>query len=235
LDNRFSTFISLYLKIWTQPRKTLRKILDDQPGYMVWLFVVFVAIFQALMPFFYAPFTGYLPLDMLVLIGICAILVFDSLGFFYFSWMTAFLGRVLGGKGTSKDLRTAYAWCCPPFCAALVLGQVGMIPNWLALMGGETHILALIRPQTPWQIWLRAFIYPLEFWTLFLLVINVSEAHKISSLRSFILLILVFVPTVIVGTIILTVVAITLIFTGLVNGNSFLMQYFYPLTHSIHP
>ncbi len=235
MDNRFSTFISFYFKMWTQPRKTIREILDAQPGYKVWLFVVFAGIFQALVPFFYAPFTGYLTLDMLVLIGICVVIALDILGFVYFSWMTALLGRALGGKGTFKDLQTAYAWCCPPFCAALVLGQASAIPNWLALMGGETHLLSLIIPQSPWQIWLRAFVYPLEFWTFLLMIINVSEAHNISRLRSFVLLILVFVPTVILGMIILMVVATLLIFAGIINGDSGLMRYFFQLTHPLHP
>jgi hypothetical protein len=214
MDNSFTTFISLYFQMWAQPRKTIRHILDNEPGYKIWIFVVLYAIAQAWLPIFYAPFVDYATLDMLVLAGIVISLAIDIAAFYYFSGMGTFLGRLMGGKGSFKDIQTAYAWAYPPACVAIVLLQVSQIPTWFALIGGENHILTLITtPQDPWQDLLRGLSLLLNFWTFILLITNLSEAHRISFLRSFVLTILVFVPMFFMTFVVL----VLLIVTGLIS------------------
>ncbi len=200
----------MYFKIWTHPREVIRKILDIQTGYQVWFLVILFAVFQALLPVFYAPFTSYLTLDILVFIGILISIALDSLVCLYFAGVGSFLGGIFGGKGSFKDIQTAYAWCYPPACVAIVLLQVSQIPVWQNLIGGDTDLLSLVAgPQALWQDLLRSISIVLNLWTLVLLIVNVSEAHQISALRSFVLIILLLIPLLIVGitAIILLVIA----------------------------
>ena len=214
MDNGFSTFVSLYFKIWTQPRVILRHILDNQPGYHVWTFVVFYAVFQAFLPIFYSPFAGRMTLDMLLLIGILISLVIDMGAFYYFSGLGYLLGRLLGGKGTFRDLQTAYAWSYPPACIAIIVLQVSQIPTWLRMMAGETNTMALLTvPQMAWQGSGRVLSLLLNLWTLVLLVVNVSEAHKISKWRSFGLMVLLLIPITLVGI----AGTLLLVFSGLIQ------------------
>src|ERR1035441_9192339 len=214
MDNGFSTFVSLYFKIWTQPRVILRHILDNQPGYHVWTFVVFYAVFQAFLPIFYSPFAGRMTLDMLLLIGILISLVIDMGAFYYFSGLGYLLGRLLGGKGTFRDLQTAYAWSYPPACIAIMVLQVSQIPTWLRMMAGETNTMALLTvPQMAWRGSGRFLSLLLNLWTLVLLVVNVSEAHKISKWRSFGLMVLLLIPITLVGI----AGTLLLVFSGLIQ------------------
>jgi hypothetical protein len=121
---------------------------------------------------------------------------------------------LLGGKGGFKDMQTAYAWAYPPACVAIVLFLAGHIPTWFVLIGGENHIFTLLTlPQDPWQELLQTSAFLLVFWTVILWITNVSEAHQISVLRSFLLIVLSMIPVFVAGI----AGIVLLIFAGLIS------------------
>ena len=195
MRNKFTIFIRRFFKIWIEPRQTLRAILDEQPGYHVWTFIVVYAFFQAFEPEYYFFFAGRGPLDVQLLIGLVISIGFDVLALFFFSGFWLMIGKWMGGKANFKEVMTAYAWSYPPSIIGIILLQLGNIPKWLTLLSGETDLKSLLaRPHMSWESPSQGISLLLVGWTTVLLVINLSEAHKISIPRSIALVLTILVP-----------------------------------------
>lgn len=192
MDHGIATFLRFFFRVWTQPRQVMKTILSQEPGYHVWTFVVFYAILQAFQPEFYILFLGKTTLDMLLLAGILISVGADVAACLFLNACFYFVGRLMGGKGSWKDILTAFGWCYPPAIIGIIFLQLSNIPQWLRISAGETDVMTLIRePRVAWQSGCQALSFLLAMWTLVLWVVNISEAHKISIPRS---LVLVLVP-----------------------------------------
>jgi hypothetical protein len=195
MGNRFRVFFRRFVKIWVEPRQTLRSILDEQPGYHVWTFVLVYAVLSAFQPLLFVPFLGRLPLDLLFLGALLFSIAFDVILLFFFSGFWYLIGKWMGGKGTFKGVMTAYAWSYPPALIGVLFQQLAYIPQLLSILSGETDFKTLFaESRMSWQSSCDLISLALAGWTAVLLVINLSETHKISIPRSIGLVLTILIP-----------------------------------------
>ncbi len=220
MPDPYSSFIRRFFRVWMDPRGVMRDILATQPGYHVWTLIVLYALLQAFLPQYYAFFAGREDLSLLLSIGILLSIAFDVAVFFLFTGFWYWAGKLLGGKGSWKDVQTAYAWCYPPALVGTFLLQLGGIPVWLKMISGEINTLALLTlPRQGWQILLEALSFLLNLWAVVWLVPNLAEAHRFSILRALALLLMLLIPFVVLAVV----------------GAVYVVIHFGPLFHAAMP
>jgi hypothetical protein len=117
-----------WLSIWTQPRATMRQILDTDPRRLVHVLAILGALCRMLSS--NVPPIGplaRLPLSAIVAYKLCAGVVGGLIGLYLGSAILTMTGRWLGGRGSFVAVRAAAAWSNVP----LIWG--GLL--WLPLLG----------------------------------------------------------------------------------------------------
>ena len=116
-----------WLEIWTRPRATIRRIVNERPNRCLWALAGIYG-FGSLINNAQSFGLG----QSLDLWAICLIVVLLSFvwGYIFFSiWsgVVYWIGRLFKGKGTFQSVRAAYAWACVPLAVN--------IPLWILLIG----------------------------------------------------------------------------------------------------
>jgi hypothetical protein len=117
-----------WLSIWTQPRATMRQILDTDPRRLVHVLAVLGA--QARMLSQNIPSIGplaRLPLSAIVTYKVCAGVIGGLIGLYLGSAILTMTGRWIGGRGSFVAVRAAAAWSNVP----LIWGSL----LWLPMLG----------------------------------------------------------------------------------------------------
>src|SRR3990172_2246146 len=118
-----------WLNMWTQPRNTIRAILQTNPKYGIF----YLAAIYALQNFFY--FANYWSVGISVrfyVILITGIILSPFIGliWLYFSaWVLYFTGKWLKGKAPMLHLRTAVAWAKIPTSINLLMWFVLLLAH----------------------------------------------------------------------------------------------------------
>jgi hypothetical protein len=173
----------------------MRSILDHQPGYHVWTLVIAFAVLSAFQSFYYFPFLGHVPMDMLVLAELIFSIFFDVVMLFLYTGVWYLGGKWWGGKGTWRDVMTAYGWAYPPTFIGMIFLNISDLAYWSKINSGMTDFKSIyMPPQMPWQSPCNSIATALLGWTLVLQIINLSEAHKISIPRAFVLVMMINIP-----------------------------------------
>jgi hypothetical protein len=174
-----------YLGIWTQPRATIRAIVDADALRAVVLLAWMGGVTDILESASFKSSADRLPWIAVVAM---ALVLGPPLGFAYVyvgGRLTALTGRWLGGSADSQQCRAAIAWASVPRAAALALW-----PPVLAVLGGE-----MFKSDTPQisssparllvflastGIWIT-----LSAWAAVLLWKCLGEVHGFSAWRGF--------------------------------------------------
>ena len=170
--------------IWTQPRHTLRQLIDQGPTRIV---LVLAALhgFVSMIDRVSSRDAGDVMslstmLLMCMLIGPVAGLVSLYLGALLFRWV----GRWLGGQGGTKELRTAMAWAGLPVIASLPLWGLLALLLGPALFTSTSTIEAIAPWQTIIATLVGLIILSLSGWSVLLSVLGIAEAHRFSIWRA---------------------------------------------------
>lgn len=126
-----------WLSIWTKPRATIRRIVEENPNRSLWL-LAFIYGLDSLISNAHALTLGQI-IPPFILFPIIVILS-PIWGYAFFSILSAavlFIGKLFGGIATFRAVRAAFAWSCVPFAVSLVLlfatvfifGQKLFMPN----------------------------------------------------------------------------------------------------------
>ena len=198
--------VSPWLAIWTKPRETIRRIVDDDPSHQVVLLAVLAGIGQAL-DRAASRSTGD-TLSLPVILAICA--VAGPLGGLVSLYISGALlhwtGRkFFGGQASSEEVRAAVAWSLVPriFSSAL------WIPE-LALFGTEMFTSAT--PRIDSNLLLAVLLLGvagikaiLLIWYVVVFFKCVGEVHRFSAWKALASLsmsaLILFVPVFVVGAI----------------------------------
>ena len=182
------SFIRLVFKVWINPRKVIKIILENEPGYFVWPIVIAFSFLNNLQHLylyltannFFSPYNLFRLFFRFPTQGV--------LFFLLITWVIFRVGKWFGGIGTYIEIKTAYVWAYPPAFVGLILMNLGEIPIWWRIFHGQRDYEALLEiPQFQWQQVLMALSFLFVFWTLVLCVINVAQAHKISVWKSIVI------------------------------------------------
>lgn len=186
MENGIS-YAQSFFKVLTQPKETMRSLVDNDPGYGRWALIPIYCLLAGVNADLYAVCREYLGLPPLTAI-LAAILMMMLAGmvFYWFAASVVFIiGKWLGGTGTLKDVATAYAWAYVPCFAAIILSQVSQIPKWTMILGGETDFMMIKATGRLLGLAVALFNFAFFAWSWVLIAFGVSEAHRISLGRGF--------------------------------------------------
>lgn len=122
-----STKNNPWLGIWTEPRKTIRSIIDTDPkrGYLLLCAIYGLPLAFNIVQSF--ALTSAIPLWAIIIGSLVACTFLGMIGISFSSWLVHFTGKWIGGKGTFQTIRTAVAWANAPNIVSILM--------WVVLFG----------------------------------------------------------------------------------------------------
>ncbi|GEM_PF-2733779 len=183
------SFWRMFFRMFLHPRLTVRSITAHQPGFGTIHLAFYLILWMVLSPKLVVSFSkifGPGPVGFLLAVLLVAVVM---AAFFAGYFAALFLiGKLLGGKGSFRDVFTALLWSCVP-------GVVGGLLAFIKDMGSWPDIIGpvLIGDQPEFfqsylffgQHWLGLIADLMGWWSTVLGVICLSESHRISTLRAF--------------------------------------------------
>jgi Yip1-like protein len=207
--------IAPFLNIWTQPRATIRKIVDSDPTRHVLALVVTNAVLGALLIQWQlalrnpAGLSTFWPITVVIITVLYA--VFGVIGLYVGGAIWRWSGSLIGGTATSREVRAAIAWSQVPM---ITISMV--ILAALLIFGAEapTILSPTVSPHhlVPRFTGLSLLPVVLGIWGLIVELKCLGEVHRFSAWRAL-------GATLIPGAIaIVAMIVIYLIFHGVGRG-----------------
>jgi hypothetical protein len=173
-----------WLTIWIWPRKTIREIVDADPGYRVTLLAMLAGFAQALSEATSENMGDTLSLPIIFLL--CAILgpIGGLISLYVMAGLWRLTGSWLGGKASSQEVRAAIAWSSVPVIWAMLL----WIP-YLAIFREEMFTSAMPRTESSLLLLLLLLGFGLVeivigLWRIVVLLQCLGEVHRFSAWRA---------------------------------------------------
>jgi len=158
--------INPWLRLWTQPRVTLRTILDSDPKKLIfWLAVIggIVSTVAFAAYNWYPPETVYQSIFLIIAL-IIAGGIFGLVHLYFSGWLLMLTGSWVAGKGNFTDIKCAVGWSNYPFIIA--------------------NIFSLINLFLTQSIWLKLFFASISVvlfvWGFVIFMKLIGEAHRFS-------------------------------------------------------
>lgn len=116
-----------WLSIWTEPRKTIRSLIDTNPkrGYLLLCAVYGLPLAFNLVQSF--GLTSIIPLWAIIIGSLVACTFLGMVGISISAWLVHFTGKWIGGKGSFQTVRAAIAWSNVPNIVSIIM--------WIILFG----------------------------------------------------------------------------------------------------
>ena len=193
-----------------KPRETIRRVLDDpRPRWTVQL-VILAFICSS----FGDPDIRHLGRDLpdltlgpmlaLIVVLLVVIAICWVIGVYLIGWLVTLAGRLLDGKGTAADVRTALAWALVP----LILTPVYRIPVAIyrstlkihGTSGLQVSIDMLQQGAISVALVIAAIQIAFDLWVVYLASANVGEAMRFETWKGFSALAIVAAVPIVVTT-----------------------------------
>jgi len=179
-----------WLRIWFRPRRTMRALIEFDPRYGVVFLASLSGIYRALNQFAKKSFGDITSMSWIVFYAILFGVVFGNLGVQVYGWLLQWVGGWLGGRASKAAARAAVAWASIPD-VILLIGFVIIMAvygeSWF-----RSDLYTTIEANRVLTI--LAILVPvgtvLLIWRLVLTIINLSEVHQFSILRSIVTLVI---------------------------------------------
>jgi hypothetical protein len=174
-----------WLTMWTQPRSSIRAILQTNPKYGV----LCLASIYALQGFFY--FANYwsigfsVPFYAILIAGIILSPFIGWLWVFFGGWILWFTGKWLEGKAPPVKMRAVFAWSKLPTSINLLM--------WFILLIAHPEYVFILDAVGPTSIFINFITLVLGIWSLVLLIQGIREAQSFSTGRAVINMIIAWV------------------------------------------
>jgi|SRR5579859_6157862 len=180
-----TSFVKLFFRIFLHPRSTFKVILARSLHYGVWailLIDVFLEFFKVgsksglnLLQGHSMIFHVFL---MLAILGLLYLIFWFTAGIYFV------LGKLLGGKGSCRDMFKVSIWSLPPDLVGKVFVVLAGISVWFRVVGGEEVKLSDFDPTTIPQYFLRGLGVVMGLWGAVINVILLSEGQKFSIIKA---------------------------------------------------
>ncbi len=182
-------------RIWVQPRKTIREIIDTDPKQNFLALVLFYGFIRMIA----AAVSGSLgdtftPQEIAILILIGGPLA-GYISIYLTAWLLEMIGKMLGGQATGEHLRSLLAWASIPMS---VMSFIGLVPMF-AMFGNKVFTLSDPGPQailsgsgfaasflgTGLVAWQSVFNLIGSIYYFVIVVIGLSETQQFSMWKAF--------------------------------------------------
>jgi Yip1 domain len=172
-----------WLTIWTQPRATIRGIIDTDPTRNVAILAVLSGISRAIDQAAQNNLGDKLPMMAILIQALIGGAIGGLIGLYLAGWMLRWVGSMFGGQGTSQEVRAALAWSSVPVIGVLIL----WIPI-IVVFGGDFFrakgLDDVSVSKAPLLLGFGAGVFVFVIWNIVLLVKTLAEAHKFSSWKA---------------------------------------------------
>ncbi len=178
------THFNPWLDIWTRPRATIRRIVQENPNRCLWLLAAIYGFGSLL--------NNAQTLALGQNFSLLAIFLFAAIlspfwGYAFLSiWSAAvyWIGKAFKGSGTFQTVRAAYVWSCVPF--------IFNILSWIALttlFGGNLFMLStgndqLSEPLTYVLFFILIVRLTVAIWSLVIYLNALAEVQNYSILKA---------------------------------------------------
>jgi len=115
-----------WTSIWLAPRATVRWLVERRPGYLIHLLVTAKIFADGIGTAMLGDMGDRLSLQAILVVLALMAPVQMILYLYVFAWLLKWTGRLLGGRASAMELRTALAWACVPLLAAVILTVPGI-------------------------------------------------------------------------------------------------------------
>jgi hypothetical protein len=177
--------LSPFVTIWTEPRATIRDIVERDPHRYVLGLAALGPALVAIESAWSRELNAQIPPSFLWPVAVAFIAVaagaFGIAVLYLNGWALQWTGRFLGGEAASLEVRAAMAWSRIPGISAAVI-NIGVLLLGLATPpifgGGELPHL------TPSFVGLGLLNFVLDVWSFVLLLQCLGEVHRFSAWRA---------------------------------------------------
>ena len=174
--------INPWFTMFTQPRSTIRKIVDLNPK-MGFFYLASIWFLQ-----FFFLFIAYVAFEFPIQYGLALIIAalispfIGAICFFFFGWLLFISGKWLNGKAKQSQTRCAFAWSRIPVVIDLIM--------WFVLSAFIAEIVFL-KINVGVSFYFTNLIAAItSIWSFVLLVVSIKEIQKFSLLKALISVIL---------------------------------------------
>ncbi|WP_235929813.1 Yip1 family protein [Chengkuizengella marina] len=184
-DEKETNDIKPWFSIWLKPRKTMRYVLDTKPGKL------FLLIYLGILVTTLDRGASNEPGDTMNLFSILftyiiGSLFFTAIAYYIVPLLLRWTGSLLGGRGTTEEVRYAYAYSYIPYVYTLIFIW---IPS-LLLFGINNftteyaHSIYSSSTLTNLMFIFNLLDLIIAIWAIFTTIKCLAEAHQFSSWRS---------------------------------------------------
>lgn len=168
-----------WITIWTSPRKTIARIVSENPQQGLWRLAAIYGFLSLLNGFQSYALGDIAHLIAILLLALILAPIWGMLVFGAWSWVIYRVGKLLNGKGTFSFVRAAFAWSCVPLILNIFL--------WMILIVAFGTSLFQTVPLTgPVFFLLVVLIFKVIVlvWSLVIYINALAEVQKFSIARS---------------------------------------------------
>lgn len=188
------SFCSPYLMIWTQPRRTIRQIVDQDPRYRVLFLVILGAELAAVSGLLIKPDTltqttpqvsPQMLQHTLRMVSIGALVVsplFAIISLYAAGVLFRWAGGLLGGIATPVEVRAAVAWSSVPTVVSTAVALLGLITGATTAPVSQNPVG--LRPLLHQVNAFEVIYLLLAIWGVVIWLKCLGEVHRFSAWRA---------------------------------------------------
>ena len=192
-----------WISIWTEPRATIRYLINTDPGRSVVALAVLGGIAQSLSQAIDQSMGEQLSLPMILPFAAGIGSVFGVLALYVGSYLVQWTGRWIGGEGSLSEIRTALGWANVPMVAYLAFTL--LVIAWsgpLLFLSEESLAAQPIGTGGAMVFLIYGFVaIVLGIWSFIILLKGVGEVQGCSAWKAWGNLILAVLPFIALGVI----------------------------------
>jgi hypothetical protein len=174
------SFLSIYLNIWTSPRKVFAFVKNDESNSIRHYLCILFGIVSALHKYQENNTGESFSLLTIILLSIIGGGLFGWLGFYFYCFLIEWTGEWLNGKGRKYQLNIALSYAQIPFITSILVFVFGII----AFEKNYFRTNLEIEDYNSFSIRLYSTLsyiqYALSIWTFVLMIIAISEVQRMS-------------------------------------------------------
>lgn len=183
-----STFYP-FLKIWIKPYETLSQVVEEYHPKIVLFLVYITGIVMSLNLSLNTASGDSRSIGFIIIQALIRGILFGFLGWFIFSGLIYWVGKMFNGTGSFKRVRTTYAWAQIPMLVQLII----LWPLNYLVFGNElftSQQVFLTVPMMALNLVTMILEFILIIWSLVMISRSVSVGHHLSGGKGFLTLFL---------------------------------------------
>lgn len=181
--------MNLWTTIWIAPRKAVRFAIDYDKKKLAMILIVITGIINFLGRAIGDNLGDSMPFLLILVLALVGGTIAGFIGWWILSGLATLIGKWLGGAGTYEEMKIAVGISYIPIAFSGVL----YIFDLLFLGSSLFMDVEISMFQAIWLLFSSSIDVVLSCWSMFILIKGVAEAHRFSSWKSLLTLILPFI------------------------------------------